>query len=100
MPVASHWSAHPHEVGELGDSIGRQEARDQDVGVREVHLLVGHPVVDRGELEAPAALVVEQSGEDARRVEVRVAHPVDRSVRPTSATVCKSPITPWCSMGR
>ena len=70
-----------HEVLDLGDTVGRQEAGDEDVRVGEVELL--DRVVDggRGDPVEAAALLVEDRGEHARRVESRRAVPVDRAVR-------------------
>ena len=88
-----------HEVLHLADAVGVEEARDQDVRVREVQLLVVAPPLairagddasqhrclrahdlDRCDAEEAAAVCVEQGGEDARRVEARAAVPVDRAV--------------------
>jgi hypothetical protein len=69
-----------HEVLHLSDAVGHQEARDEDVRVREVQLL-GAPGVPVGcDAEAPPAIGVEDRPEDARRVEPRVAVPIDRPV--------------------
>ena len=68
-----------HEVHHLGDALRRQEPRHEDGGVREVHLL-GHAVVDGVEGEVATLPLVEQRGEDARRIEAGAAEPVDGAV--------------------
>src|SRR5215218_2951275 len=71
---------HRHVVHDLPDPIRGKEPRDQDVGVRPVELLAAYPVPHGGYLEAPAFLIVEDGGEDARGVEARQTEPVDRAV--------------------
>jgi hypothetical protein len=65
-PVAVRGAADRHVVRDLRDPFGREEAADEDVGVRPVELLAGNALRSRGYLEAPALLVVEDGGEDAR----------------------------------
>ena len=69
-----------HEVDHLGDALRRQEPRDEDSRVGEVHLLC-HAVVDGVKGEVATLPVVEQRGEDARRVEAGAAEPVHGAVR-------------------
>jgi hypothetical protein len=89
-----------HEVLHLANPVGGEEARDQHVAVREVHLL-RLPARRRGpQRKVTAAVGVEDRGEHARRVEIRAAVPVDRAVVPTSAAVCRSPIRPCSAIGR
>ncbi len=77
-----------HEVLHLPHAAGREEARDQDVRVREVELLRG-PVVAVGAQRVEAAVVrVEDRAEHARGVERRAAVPVDRARRCRSARPC------------
>ena len=57
-----------------------EEARDEDVRVGEVELLRRPALGRRGDPVVAAALPVEDRAEDARRVEVRAAVPVDRAV--------------------
>jgi len=66
-----------HEVEDLPDAVRMEEARDQDVGVRQVHLLVSAPPERGGDPEVAPLRVVEDRGEDARRLEARKAAPVD-----------------------
>jgi hypothetical protein len=72
--------ADAHEVLHLGDALGGEEAGDEDVRVREVELL-RRRLPDRRQAEGAAALGVEDGREDAGRVEVGPAEPVDRPVR-------------------
>ena len=71
---------HGHEVGQLGDAVGIEEPRQQHVGVGEIELLARGALEERRDLEASAALRVDEGGEDRRRVEVGQAEEVDRSV--------------------
>ena len=71
---------HRHEVGHLGHAVVGQEPGEQHVGVGQVELLVRRVVELRRDLEAAAALGVEEGGEHRRRVEGRQAEEVDRSV--------------------
>ena len=69
-----------HEVLHFPDSLGHQEARDQDIGVRQVELLRTPSVAVRRDAEPPASISVEDGRENARRIETRAAIPVDRPV--------------------
>ena len=84
QPVAVHVGRDRldrHEVLHLAHAVGREEARDEDVGVREVELL-GAPVVALRAQRVEAALLgVEDGAEHARRVERGAAVPVDRAGR-------------------
>ena len=68
-----------HEVRERDGAGGRDKGGLQDVGLRQVALrrLVG---AKGGDLEAAAALVVEDGGEDAGRIDAGHAAPVDGAV--------------------
>jgi hypothetical protein len=77
MPVGD-W----HEVRHLGQPRRVQGARQQHVGVRDVQLLARAAVERRTEREAATAAVVEEAGEHGRRIEVRVAEKVERTVAP------------------
>src|SRR5437867_5055979 len=57
-----------------------QEARDEDVRVWQVHLPCADIVEARRDAKQAAPLVVEERGEDARRIDPRRAAPVDRAV--------------------
>ncbi len=69
-----------HEVLDLADAVGREKARQEHVGVGPVELLARADGCARADAEATPSCVVEQRAEDARRVELREAHPVDRSI--------------------
>ena len=69
-----------HEVLHLAHAVGRQEARDEDVRVREVELLRGVLGVRRRDPVEAALFGVEDRREDARGVESLGAVPVDRPV--------------------
>jgi hypothetical protein len=64
-----------HEVKGLGQALGREEAGQEHVGVRQIELVtVG--VLHRVQREMPALLVVEDRAEDARGVEGGQAQPI------------------------
>ena len=71
---------HRHEVGELGDAVVGEEAGEEDVGVGEIELLARRLAELRRDLEAAAALGVEERREHRRRVEGGEAEEVDRAV--------------------
>src|SRR5262245_55227184 len=68
-----------HEVDHFADPLGAKKARQQHVAVGQVHLLVLGLIEARDLGEASFALI-ENRGEDAWRVELRKATPVDRTV--------------------
>ena len=69
-----------HEVDELADAVWRQEARHEHVGVGPVELLLAHRVALRSNAEVASSLRIEKGREDTRRIETRIAEPVDRAV--------------------
>src|SRR5215207_4873592 len=80
VPVGRTALDDRHEVDHLTSPVGGHEPRNQDRGVGEVQL-PAHVVVPIGRnTEVPAAVVIEQGREDARRVETRTAEPIDGSV--------------------
>jgi hypothetical protein len=90
-PHASHHPQDPvvrggllagrrHEVDHLADSVLGHEPGDQDGGVRKVQLPAGDAGAGRPHPEVAAAFLVEQRGEDTRRVEPWAAEPVDGTV--------------------
>ncbi len=83
-PAGTRWR---HEVLHLPDSLGHQEARDQDIGVGEVELLGAPGLARRRNAEQAPTVGVEDRPEDTRRVETRTAVPVDR---PVGAYECDS----------
>src|SRR5919204_62050 len=58
-------SGDRHEVDDLADPGRAEETGDEDVGVREVELLVRGPDVRRRDLEATADPLVQDRREDA-----------------------------------
>jgi hypothetical protein len=66
-----------HEALHLAYALLAQEARDEDVRVREVELPRRPVLGDRCDAIVAALLLVEDRGEDARRVERGAAVPVD-----------------------
>ena len=79
----------------VGEKAGQQHG-----GVGQIELLLARAFEHRRELEAAAAPCVEQRGEYRGRVELRRhMKSIEPSV-PTSATVERSPMTPWFSIGR
>ena len=69
-----------HEVDDLAHAGLGEEPGDEDGGVGHVQLPRDVVVGRRADAAVPAALRVEQRGEDARPVEARQAEPVDRAV--------------------
>ena len=69
-----------HEVDQLGHSIRMEEAGDEHVGVRQIHLAARESVEARADLPRASPLVVEQGGKDARRIDTRHTAPVDGAV--------------------
>jgi hypothetical protein len=67
-----------HEVAHLGNSLLGEEARHEDVRVRQVELFVPHSIKIRVNVEAPTLMLVEQAGENRWRIKSRKAHEVDR----------------------
>ena len=59
-----------HKVDHLTHSLGAEEARDQHIAVRQVHLFV-LGLVEAGDLEEASFALVENRGKDAWRVEAR-----------------------------
>ena len=100
VPVRSRAVVDRHEVLDLADAVLVEEARDQDVRVREVELLRRPALGRRARSEVAAALGVEDRAEDARRVEAREQYQSIVPSVPTSATVWRSPMTPCSAIGR
>ncbi len=69
-----------HIVRQFGHAFVSQEPRDQNVRVWKIHLTYPRIRELGTNLEAPALLIVEKSGKDGWRVEVRVAQKIDRAV--------------------
>ena len=83
-----------HVVRHLTDPVGREEARDQDIGVRPVELLGRYSFAHRSYLEASAFPIIQDGGEDAGESKRgRRSQSIEPSI-PTKAVVCRSPISP------
>ena len=90
-----------HEVLHLTDPVGGQETGDQDVGVGQIELLGRVPVVHRARSSSgrpcrrpgstPNTLGESNHGQHNQSMVPLV---------PTSATVCRSPMTPCSAIGR
>jgi len=72
---------HRHEVLYFADPFGRQESRNEDVGVREIELLRTPAAALGRDAEQAPSVGVEDRREDTRRIEPRAAVPVDSPVR-------------------
>src|SRR5262249_3714986 len=68
-----------HEVDHFADPLGAKKARQQHVAVGQVHLFV-LGLVEARDLEAATFALIENRGEDAWRVELRKATPINRTV--------------------
>ena len=70
-----------HEVGDLGDTLGREKAGDENVGIGPVETLRRDPVGSSGaDGKMPALLVVQNAGEDAGGIEVGKTEPINRTI--------------------
>ena len=69
---------HRHEVRHLGDAAVGQEPGEQHVRVGQVQLPVHRVVELRRDLEAAAAIGIEERGKDRGRIKRREAEEVDR----------------------
>src|SRR4029453_6034483 len=68
-----------HEINKLCNPVGGKKTGDQHVGIRQVKLftaLRGHCT----DPEISALFIIENGGEDARRIEVRQTAPIDGAV--------------------
>jgi hypothetical protein len=70
-------SSHRHEIAYFGNAVLREKARYEDIRIRQVELLVPHLIENWMDLEATAFMLVEQAGENCRRIEARKAHEVN-----------------------
>src|SRR5581483_10560744 len=67
ISLAAFGPAHGHEIRDFGKAGFAQEAGEQDIGVRQVNLL--EPAISAGsDAEAASLGVIENRGEDARRI--------------------------------
>jgi hypothetical protein len=71
---------HRHEIGQLGHAVVGERASEEDVGVGQIELPARRLTELRGDLEAAAALGVEECREHRRRIEGGQAEEVDRAV--------------------
>src|SRR5215218_9958627 len=65
--------AYRHVVSDFSDAVWREEAGDEDVGVRPVELLACDPFRVGRDYEPPPFFVVKDGSEDARGVVARQA---------------------------
>src|SRR4029079_9393758 len=73
-------AADRHVILDLTNAIVVEEPRDEDGGVRPVELLAAEVSAGRRDAKAAAFLIVEDGGEDARRIEVGQAEPIDGAI--------------------
>ena len=73
-------TAQGHEVQELDDAFGIEEAGDENVGGGPVELLAADGGIDRGEAEAATFGVIEDGAEEAGGIDVGMAEPIDGAV--------------------
>jgi hypothetical protein len=69
-----------HVVRQFGYAFLREEARKQDICIREVKLTDPHVPYLGSNFESAAPLIIEERGKHCRRVEIRVAEKIDRAV--------------------
>src|SRR5215475_11268925 len=69
--------ADGHVISDLGDPIRREEPRNEDIRLRPIKLFVNDSIDSRRNLEISAFPVIENGGEDARRVEPRKTEPIN-----------------------
>ena len=69
-----------HAIGNLGDAVIRQEARQQNIGVGQIKLAMLRVVQNRRDAEVAAFVVIEKPGKNSRRVEVRERHEIDGAI--------------------
>src|SRR5262245_34401159 len=74
--------ADGHVIGNFPHPIGGQEACDQHIGTGPIELFVDNLIADRGYLEIPTLLVVENGGKHTGGIETRKTEPIDRAVQP------------------
>src|SRR4030095_3101332 len=70
-----------HEIGDFAHAVGGEKARDENVCIRPVHLLVSRIFRQRADLETPTFLVVKEGTKHTGRVETRKTEPIDRTIR-------------------
>ena len=80
-----------HEIGDLTNALMREKARDQDIRFWQIILLVLKKPPLSASSRDPKLLGASKAGKQHQSMVPFV---------PTSATVCRSPMSPWSSMGR
>src|SRR4029077_635345 len=66
-----------HEIFKFADTVRREKAGEQHVGSRPIELLRPDTILAGRVLEPASLLVVQDGGEDARRIERWDAEPLD-----------------------
>src|SRR5262249_43290493 len=69
-----------HVIGDLRDSVRREEPRDEDVRFRPIKLFVSAYFGHGRDLEISALLVIEDGGKDARGIEPGKTEPINRPI--------------------
>ena len=68
-----------HEINKLSNPVGGKKTGDQHVGIGQVKLFTALRG-QRTDFEISALFIIQDSGEDARRIEVRQTAPIDGAV--------------------
>src|ERR1700678_2046350 len=69
-----------HVVGQLRYTFVGKKSSQQDVSVRQVELAYAHFHELRLNLKPAATLIIEEAGENGRRIEIRITKKIDRTV--------------------
>ena len=70
-----------HKIGNLGHAINRKEARDENIGFRQIELFMAHAGYVLGSDTKKTAFVgIEEGTKDARRVETWNAAPINGAI--------------------
>jgi hypothetical protein len=80
LRLSARFAADRHEIGHLAHTLFGEETRHQNVGIGQVHLLDGGGFVIGSNPPVAALAVVQNRGEEARRIERRQAAPVDGAI--------------------
>src|SRR5262245_31055672 len=74
--VPANW----HVISNLGDPIRREESCNEDIRIRPIKLFESDSIGLGRNFEISAFLVIEDGGEDARRVKSRITEPLNRPI--------------------
>ncbi len=70
-----------HEIGDFPNAIGREKPGEQEIGLRQIELLLFDPGwVCRGDAEKAAFPRISQRSEDTWRIEAWPTAPVERTI--------------------